>query len=94
MENESALQAAEIVAGQCLAGRARRLNRVITGLYDRALRPYGIKVNQIGLLVRGEAGPGEVGARPGRRGARCGCPPLPRSAAGSTIAPPVPWPPP
>jgi len=67
MKQDDAVQAAEIVAGQCLAGRARRLNRVITALYDRALQPYGIKVNQIGilvsLLVRGEAGPGEVGAR-------------------------------
>ncbi|WP_162604713.1 MarR family winged helix-turn-helix transcriptional regulator [Geomonas edaphica] len=45
----------------------RRLNRVITGLYDRALQPHGIKINQasilVFLLVNGDASPGEIGAR-------------------------------
>jgi len=67
MDNEQAVRVAETVAGQCLAGRVRRLNRVVTNLYDRALHPYGIKINQasilVSLLARGEASPGEIGAR-------------------------------
>jgi DNA-binding MarR family transcriptional regulator len=67
MDKDRALHIAEMVASQCLAGRVRRLNRVITGLYDRALRPHGIKVNQasilVSLLVGGEASPGEIGSR-------------------------------
>lgn len=63
----SAKEIAELVASQCLAGRARRLNRVITSLYDRALQPYGIKINQasilIFLMVNGDASPSEIGVR-------------------------------
>ncbi|QWV94225.1 MarR family winged helix-turn-helix transcriptional regulator [Geomonas oryzisoli] len=64
---KSANEIAELVAAQCIAGRARRLNRVITGLYDRALQPHGIKINQASILVClltiGDASPGEIGAR-------------------------------
>jgi DNA-binding MarR family transcriptional regulator len=67
MERDQANEVAEIVASRCLAGRIRLLNRVVTNLYDRALQPYGIKINQanilVTLLVRGEASPGEIGAR-------------------------------
>jgi DNA-binding MarR family transcriptional regulator len=67
MMKESAYQVGKMVASQCLAGRVRRLNRVITNLYDRALHPYGVTVNQanvlVSLLVQGEASPGEIGAR-------------------------------
>jgi len=67
MDKDSALKVGEMVASQCLAGRVRRLNRVITNLYDRALQPYGITVNQanvlVSLLVQGEASPGEIGVR-------------------------------
>jgi DNA-binding MarR family transcriptional regulator len=67
MEKDQANDLAEIVAGRCLAGRIRLLNRVVTNIYDRALQPYGIKINQanilVSLLVRGEASPGEIGAR-------------------------------
>lgn len=65
--NTSANELAELVASQCLAGRARRLNRVITNVYDRALQPHGIKINQASILVfllaYGDASPGEIGAR-------------------------------
>ncbi len=64
---DNAEKVARIVADECLAGRVRRLNRVITNLYDRALHPHGIKINQASilvlLLVHGETGPGEIGAR-------------------------------
>ncbi|MBJ6727194.1 MarR family winged helix-turn-helix transcriptional regulator [Geomesophilobacter sediminis] len=64
---KTAEQCAEIVAAQCLAGRVRRLNRVITNLYDRALQSHGIKINQANILVfllaYGDASPNEIGTR-------------------------------
>ena len=44
-------QAAELIAGECLAARTRLLNRTITGIYDHALRPHGVTVGQLNLLV-------------------------------------------
>lgn len=41
----------EEIARDCIAVRLRRLNRVITNLYDDALRPLGLKVSQMNLLV-------------------------------------------
>jgi len=35
----------------CLMGRVRTLSRVLTGLYDEELRPFGIKGSQLNLLV-------------------------------------------
>jgi DNA-binding MarR family transcriptional regulator len=39
------------IAGECLAGRVRVLNRVITGIYDDALRPHKVRVSQMNVLV-------------------------------------------
>ena len=39
------------IAGECLLGRARILNRVLTGIYDDELRSFGLKATQITLLV-------------------------------------------
>ncbi|HUZ90512.1 MAG TPA: MarR family winged helix-turn-helix transcriptional regulator [Methylocella sp.] len=39
------------IARGCLMGRARLLTRVLTGIYDDALRPFGIKASQLNLLV-------------------------------------------
>lgn len=39
------------IAGECLAVRLRRANRMVTRLYDEALRPHGIKVSQMNILV-------------------------------------------
>jgi DNA-binding MarR family transcriptional regulator len=39
------------MAGACLMGRVRILSRVLTGLYDEELRPFGIKGSQLNLLV-------------------------------------------
>lgn len=39
------------IARECLAMRTRKLDRVVTRLYDDALRPYGIKSTQFTLLV-------------------------------------------
>ncbi|HSR50314.1 MAG TPA: MarR family winged helix-turn-helix transcriptional regulator [Acidobacteriota bacterium] len=43
-------QTAREIAMGCLAGRVRLLNRVITGAYNEALRPHGVRVEQLGLM--------------------------------------------
>ena len=52
------------MASECLAARVRILNRAITSLYDAALRPLGVKVSQINILVvtakLGVARPGQI----------------------------------
>lgn len=39
------------IAGTCIAVRLRRVNRVITNLYDDALRPLGLKISQLNILI-------------------------------------------
>lgn len=51
MNEKRTLKLIEIVGRECLAGRVRKLSRVITGIYDRAMRSHGIKVNQAGILI-------------------------------------------
>jgi DNA-binding MarR family transcriptional regulator len=41
----------ETIARSCIAVRLRLLNRVVTNLYDDALRPLGLKVSQLNVLV-------------------------------------------
>src|SRR6202011_1430582 len=41
----------DTIAKTCVAVRLRLLNRVVTNLYDDALRPLGLKVSQLNLLV-------------------------------------------
>ena len=41
----------ETIATSCIAGRLRLLNRVITNLYDDALRPLGVKLSQGNVLA-------------------------------------------
>ena len=52
------------IAGECVAVRLRMLNRVITNIYDNALRPLELKVSQMNILVAaakmGVARPSEV----------------------------------
>jgi DNA-binding MarR family transcriptional regulator len=52
------------IAGECIAARLRMLNRVVTNIYDDALRPLGVKVSQMNILVAagkmGTARPVEV----------------------------------
>ncbi|MBV8127915.1 MAG: hypothetical protein JO114_09705 [Planctomycetaceae bacterium] len=45
------LPAAELIAGECLGVRVRTLNRALTALYDETLRPHGLRVGQLNLLV-------------------------------------------
>src|SRR5690349_17632646 len=55
---------AEVIARDCIAVRVRALNRAITALYDEALRPHGLRVGQLNLLVAiarfGTARPGDL----------------------------------
>jgi DNA-binding MarR family transcriptional regulator len=52
------------VASECVAVKLRMLNRVITNVYDEALRPLDLKVSQLNILVAtakmGTARPTEV----------------------------------
>ena len=53
----------DTIAKTCIAVRVRILNRVMTNLYDGALRPLGLKVSQMNILVV----VAKIGlARPGR----------------------------
>ena len=56
--------APELIAADCLAARARLLSRTITGIYDEALRPLGVTVGQLNILVTvaklGPVAPGDV----------------------------------
>jgi DNA-binding MarR family transcriptional regulator len=52
------------VASECVAGRLRMLNRVITNIYDDAFRPLDLRASQMSILVAtsklGTARPNEV----------------------------------
>jgi len=39
------------IAGECVAVRLRMLNRIISNVYDDALRPLELKVSQMNILV-------------------------------------------
>jgi DNA-binding MarR family transcriptional regulator len=39
------------VASECVAVRLRMMNRVVTNIYDDALRPLDLKVSQMNILV-------------------------------------------
>jgi DNA-binding MarR family transcriptional regulator len=41
----------DTIAKTCVAVRLRLLNRVVTNLYDDALRPLGLKVSQLNILI-------------------------------------------
>jgi DNA-binding MarR family transcriptional regulator len=51
MDNEKNSRAIDAIARNCIAVRLRLLNRVVTNLYDDALRPLGLKVSQLNILV-------------------------------------------
>jgi DNA-binding MarR family transcriptional regulator len=41
----------DTMARTCIAVRMRLLNRVVTSFYDDALRPLGLKVSQLNILI-------------------------------------------
>ena len=50
MDNAST-SSIDTIARTCIAVRLRLLNRVVTNLYDDALRPLGLKVSQLNILI-------------------------------------------
>jgi DNA-binding MarR family transcriptional regulator len=54
----------ELMAQECLIVRLRMLNRVVTNIYDDALRSLGMKASQLNVLVvaamRGPIRPAEI----------------------------------
>ena len=42
---------AEQVIANCLMGRTRYLSRVLTGIYDEEVRPFGVQATQVTLLA-------------------------------------------
>lgn len=51
-ETPSISDIAEMTAGTCLATRVRQLSRIITRVYDDAMRPLGITASQYTLLAQ------------------------------------------
>src|SRR3984957_6030412 len=41
----------DTISRTCIAVRLRLLNRVVTNFYDAALRPLGLKVSQLNILI-------------------------------------------
>lgn len=39
------------ISEECLAGRVRILNRVVSGILDTRLRPHGVRSSQFGILT-------------------------------------------
>ena len=58
----------DCIARDCIAVRLRLVNRVITSVYDEALRPLGLKASQMNILVvaakLGVARPAEAAEAP------------------------------
>jgi DNA-binding MarR family transcriptional regulator len=51
MDNQKNRRMIDAIARDCIALRLRLLNRVVTNLYDDVLRPLGLKISQLNLLV-------------------------------------------
>jgi len=51
MTKETINNVENVIAHNCFAARLRMLNRVVTNVYDEALRPIGLKTSQLNILV-------------------------------------------
>ncbi|MGD8228903.1 MAG: MarR family winged helix-turn-helix transcriptional regulator [Desulfobacteraceae bacterium] len=55
---------AKTLGQECLAMRIRTISRVVSRIYDEALRPHGIKATQLSILavvsILSQAEPGEI----------------------------------
>ncbi len=60
-----AIAIAQQMSQDCVARRLRQVNRTITRLYDEALRPHGLTVNQLNILAvvisKKQIRPGQLG---------------------------------
>ncbi len=59
-KSDDTLSLTKTRARQCIAVRVRMLSRMITNIYDSAMLPFGIKLNQMSILSLVYLG-GEVG---------------------------------
>ena len=57
-------ETADQMAHECIAVRVRLINRVISALYDEALRPFGLRISQANILsaigLLGESRPADI----------------------------------
>ena len=64
MSDERLQTTIDSIARECIAVKVRMLNRVVTKIYDDALRPFGLRVSQMNILVAtakfGTARPAEI----------------------------------
>ena len=64
MKSSKLTRTVDTIASECLAVRIRLLNRTVTNIFDDALRPLGVKVSQLNVLMvvakRGPISPGDV----------------------------------
>lgn len=51
MVKRSHSQTVDTIAAECIAVRVRMLNRVVTNVYDDALRPFGLRISQLNILI-------------------------------------------
>ena len=51
MVREKTNRAIDVIARDCIGLRLRLLNRVVTNLFDEGLRPLGLKMSQLNVLV-------------------------------------------
>jgi len=51
MKKETQNTTPDLIAQDCIADRMRLLNRVVTKIYDDALRSLGIRTSQLNILV-------------------------------------------
>lgn len=67
MTSDKLTSTVETIASECIAVRIRLLNRTVTNIFDQALRPLGVKVSQLNVLMvvakRGPTSPAEVARR-------------------------------
>jgi len=50
-KDESLRAKATVIVEECIAVRLRLLNRAVTKIYNQALRPHGLTVSQLNILV-------------------------------------------
>ncbi len=64
MKNDTLTSKVDMIASECLAARVRLLNRTVTNIFDESLRPLGVKVSQLNVLMvvakHGPISPGDL----------------------------------
>ena len=67
MKSDTLTRTVDTITRECLAVRIRLLNRTVTSIFDESLRPLGVKVSQLNVLMvvakRGPMSPRDVARR-------------------------------